>query len=135
MIVSQSISVTDPSIASVVASIRITSTDRIGACDRSRQTPLPIPGHLRLTGSHGRTTDHRCRARADHSSLRHAREKNGVGPADLARATGISTGTLSRLESAQRKPSLELLLPITAALGIPLDEIVRAPRILDPRVP
>ena len=42
---------------------------------------------------------------------------------------------MSRLESAQRKPSLELLLPITAALGVPLDEIVAAPRVLDPRVP
>ncbi|WP_228002964.1 helix-turn-helix domain-containing protein [Nocardia australiensis] len=67
--------------------------------------------------------------------LRHVREKKGLSLADLARATGISTSTLSRLESAQRKPSLELLLPITAALGIPLDEIVSAPRILDPRVP
>ncbi|MGW4474352.1 helix-turn-helix domain-containing protein [Nonomuraea sp. NPDC004354] len=67
--------------------------------------------------------------------LRRAREKKGISLADLARATGISTSTLSRLESAQRKPSLELLLPITAALGIPLDEIVAAPRIIDPRVP
>lgn len=67
--------------------------------------------------------------------LRRAREKKGVSLADLARATGISTSTLSRLESAQRKPSLELLLPIIAALGIPLEEIVAAPRILDPRVP
>ncbi|MFD1936266.1 MULTISPECIES: helix-turn-helix domain-containing protein [Nonomuraea] len=67
--------------------------------------------------------------------LRRAREKKGISLADLARATGISTSTLSRLESAQRKPSLELLLPITAALGIALDEIVAAPRILDPRVP
>ncbi|MEV4188554.1 helix-turn-helix domain-containing protein [Streptosporangium canum] len=67
--------------------------------------------------------------------LRRAREKKGISLADLARATGISTSTLSRLESAQRKPSLELLLPIAAALGIPLDEIVAVPRILDPRVP
>ncbi|MFI7275385.1 helix-turn-helix domain-containing protein [Streptomyces sp. NPDC049879] len=67
--------------------------------------------------------------------LRRARGKKGISLADLARATGISTSTLSRLESAQRKPSLELLLPITAALGVPLDEIVAAPRILDPRVP
>ncbi|GAA2311604.1 XRE family transcriptional regulator [Nonomuraea roseoviolacea subsp. roseoviolacea] len=67
--------------------------------------------------------------------LRRAREKKGVSLAELARATGISTSTLSRLESAQRKPSLELLLPITAALGIPFDEIVAAPRIVDPRVP
>lgn len=67
--------------------------------------------------------------------LRRAREKKGVSLADLARATGISTSTLSRLESAQRKPSLELLVPVIAALGISLDEIVSAPRILDPRVP
>ncbi|GAA2077699.1 XRE family transcriptional regulator [Streptomyces albiaxialis] len=67
--------------------------------------------------------------------LRRAREKKDLSLADLARATGISTSTLSRLESAQRKPSLELLLPITAALGVPLDEIVAAPRVLDPRVP
>lgn len=67
--------------------------------------------------------------------LRRAREKKGVSLADIARITGISTSTLSRLESGQRKPSLELLLPITAALGISLDEIVVAPRILDPRVP
>ncbi|MFE0136588.1 helix-turn-helix domain-containing protein [Streptomyces sp. NPDC059037] len=67
--------------------------------------------------------------------LRRAREKKDISLAELARVTGISTSTLSRLESAQRKPSLELLLPITAALGIPLDEIVAAPRILDPRVP
>ncbi|NEW41083.1 helix-turn-helix domain-containing protein [Nocardia cyriacigeorgica] len=67
--------------------------------------------------------------------LRRIREKRGVSLAELARATGISTSTLSRLESAQRKPSLELLLPITAVLGVPLDEIVSAPRIVDPRVP
>ncbi|MFG1798320.1 helix-turn-helix domain-containing protein [Nocardia sp. NPDC049149] len=67
--------------------------------------------------------------------LRRARDNKGVSLADLARSTGISTSTLSRLESGQRRPSLELLLPITAALGIPLDEIVAAPRIVDPRVP
>ncbi|MEU4595913.1 XRE family transcriptional regulator [Nocardia sp. NPDC023988] len=67
--------------------------------------------------------------------LRRAREQRKLSLADLARATGLSTSTLSRLESGQRKPSLELLLPITVALGIPLEEIVAAPRIVDPRVP
>ncbi|MGH3360248.1 MAG: helix-turn-helix domain-containing protein [Nocardioidaceae bacterium] len=67
--------------------------------------------------------------------LRRAREKKGFSLADLERVTGISTSTLSRLESAQRKPSLELLLPITTALGIPLHEIVISPRLVDPRVP
>ncbi|GAB3410081.1 helix-turn-helix domain-containing protein [Flindersiella endophytica] len=67
--------------------------------------------------------------------LRRAREKRGVTLAEVSRSTGISTSTLSRLESGQRRPSLELLLPITAMLGLRLDEIVSAPRILDPRVP
>ncbi|WP_435600655.1 helix-turn-helix domain-containing protein [Streptomyces sp. C10-9-1] len=64
--------------------------------------------------------------------LRHAREKKGVTLARLARATGISTSTLSRLESGMRKPSLELVLPITAALGVPLGDIVAAPRTRPP---
>jgi transcriptional regulator with XRE-family HTH domain len=66
--------------------------------------------------------------------LRHARQKKDVTLEALARATGISKSTLSRLESGQRKPSLELLLPIVAALSVPLDEIVSSPRIADPRV-
>lgn len=53
---------------------------------------------------------------------------------ELAAATGISKSTLSRLESGQRKPSLELVLPVVAALAVPLDEIVSSPRIEDPRV-
>ena len=67
--------------------------------------------------------------------LRHARQKKDVTLDELARTTGISKSTLSRLESGQRKPSLELLLPIVAALAVPLDEIVTSPRIEDPRVP
>ncbi|WP_280409636.1 helix-turn-helix domain-containing protein [Nocardia brasiliensis] len=67
--------------------------------------------------------------------LRRARERQGFSLADLARATGLSTSTLSRLESGQRKPSLELIVPVTVALGVPLDEIVVTPRVLDPRVP
>ncbi|MEJ2854921.1 MULTISPECIES: helix-turn-helix domain-containing protein [unclassified Saccharothrix] len=64
--------------------------------------------------------------------LREARTRKGVSLADLRRATGISTSTLSRLESGLRRPSLELLLPVTAALGIRLDDVVSAPRVVDP---
>lgn len=67
--------------------------------------------------------------------LRQLRDRRNLSLADLSRATGISTSTLSRLESGQRKPSLELLLPVAAALAVPLDEIVVAPRVVDPRVP
>lgn len=67
--------------------------------------------------------------------LRHLREKKSLSLGDLSHTTGISKSTLSRLETGQRKPSLELLLPIAAAMGVPLDEIVAAPRIVDPRMP
>ena len=67
--------------------------------------------------------------------LRQARQRKNVTLDELAKATGISKSTLSRLESGQRKPSLELLLPIVAALAVPLDEIVTSPRIEDPRIP
>ncbi|WEO77368.1 XRE family transcriptional regulator [Cryobacterium sp. SO2] len=67
--------------------------------------------------------------------LRRAREKKSVTLSELATATGISKSTLSRLESGQRKPNLELLLPIVAALAVPFEEIVSPPRVQDPRVP
>lgn len=53
---------------------------------------------------------------------------------DLAAVTGISVSTLSRLESGQRKPTLELLLPLAQRYQVPLDELVGAPPVGDPRV-
>ena len=48
--------------------------------------------------------------------------------------TGISKSTLSRLETGQRRPSLELLLPLAHAYRVPLDDLVGAPEVGDPRV-
>ncbi|MER5770795.1 helix-turn-helix domain-containing protein [Streptomyces sp. NPDC001985] len=66
--------------------------------------------------------------------LKRLRTERGVTLAALAEATGISKSTLSRLESGQRRPSLELLLPISGAHQVPLDELVGAPEVGDPRV-
>ena len=66
--------------------------------------------------------------------LRQARQKKDVTLEELSKSTGISKSTLSRLESGKRKPSLELLLPIAAAHQVPLDELVGAPEVGDPRV-
>jgi transcriptional regulator with XRE-family HTH domain len=52
---------------------------------------------------------------------------------ELAASAGISVSTLSRLESGQRKPTLELLLPLARAHQVPLDELVDAPETGDPR--
>ena len=66
--------------------------------------------------------------------LKRLRTRRGVTLTALSEATGISTSTLSRLESGQRRPSLELLLPIALAHQVPLDELVAAPGVGDPRV-
>jgi transcriptional regulator with XRE-family HTH domain len=66
--------------------------------------------------------------------LRSIRTKRDVTLTELAATTGISKSTLSRLEAGQRKPSLELLLPIAEAFGVPLDELVDAPAVGDPRI-
>lgn len=66
--------------------------------------------------------------------LRELRRQRGVTLAALAEATGISPSTLSRLESGQRRPNLELLLPLARVHGVPLDELVGAAPTGDPRV-
>ena len=62
------------------------------------------------------------------------RERRGLTLADLSARTGISKSTLSRLETGQRRPSLELLLPLSRIYDVPLDDMVGAPEAGDPRV-
>jgi transcriptional regulator with XRE-family HTH domain len=66
--------------------------------------------------------------------LRRLRSQRGITLTALAATTGISKSTLSRLETGQRRPSLELLLPLAQAYSVPLDDLVGAPEVGDPRV-
>ena len=66
--------------------------------------------------------------------LRRVREQRGLTLTDAAQATGISKSTLSRLETGQRRPSLELLLPLAQTYRVPLDDLVGAPEVGDPRI-
>src|SRR5690348_12478756 len=66
--------------------------------------------------------------------LRKVRELRGITLTDVAERTGISKSTLSRLETGQRRPSLELLLPLAHAYNVPLDDLVGAPEVGDPRI-
>ncbi|MBF4563534.1 helix-turn-helix transcriptional regulator [Plantibacter sp. VKM Ac-2876] len=66
--------------------------------------------------------------------LRAIRQHRGTTLAALSAETGISVSTLSRLESGQRRPNLELLLPLAKAHQVPLDDLVGAPQTGDPRV-
>jgi len=53
---------------------------------------------------------------------------------EVSESTGISKSTLSRLETGQRKPSLELLLPIARTYRVALDDLLAAPKVGDPRI-
>ena len=66
--------------------------------------------------------------------LRAIRAQRGVTLTALSESTGISKSTLSRLETGQRRASLELLLPLAKAYRVPLDDLVGAPEVGDPRV-
>jgi transcriptional regulator with XRE-family HTH domain len=66
--------------------------------------------------------------------LRQVREHRGFTLTEIAERTGISKSTLSRLENGQRRPSLELLLPLAQAYRVPLDDLVGAPQVGDPRI-
>ena len=66
--------------------------------------------------------------------LRALRSEHDLTLSAVSRSTGISVSTLSRLESGQRKPTLELLLPLARAYQVALDELVDTPPTGDPRV-
>jgi transcriptional regulator with XRE-family HTH domain len=66
--------------------------------------------------------------------LRSLRQQRQLTLSGLSATTGISTSTLSRLESGGRKPTLELLLALARAYQVPLDDLVGAPAAGDPRV-
>ncbi|MFF2216819.1 helix-turn-helix domain-containing protein [Streptomyces antibioticus] len=55
--------------------------------------------------------------------LRAAREQYGATLAGVSFATGISTSTLSRIETGRRKPTLEVLLHLSKQYGVSLDEL------------
>src|ERR1700682_5575060 len=67
-------------------------------------------------------------------ALRAGPQRRELTLADLSATTGISVSTLSRLESGQRRPNLELLLPLARAYRVPLDELIGAPATGDPSI-
>jgi transcriptional regulator with XRE-family HTH domain len=66
--------------------------------------------------------------------LRTVRTQRRMTLTGVAAATGISKSTLSRLETGQRRPTLELLLTLSQTYRVPLDELVGAPDVGDPRI-
>jgi transcriptional regulator with XRE-family HTH domain len=66
--------------------------------------------------------------------LKRIRAQRRITLTGLASTTGISKSTLSRLETGQRRPTLELLLALSQAYRMPLDDLVGAPDVADPRI-
>src|SRR3954468_941189 len=66
--------------------------------------------------------------------LRQIRTQRGLTLTVAAAHAGISKSTLSRLENGQRRPSLELLLPLAQIYRVPIDDLVGAPDVGDPRI-
>lgn len=66
--------------------------------------------------------------------LRAVRDERGLTLAEVSATTGVSTSTLSRLETGQRRPTLELLLALALAYDVSLSDLVGEPAVGDPRV-
>ncbi len=66
--------------------------------------------------------------------LKRVRLQRRMTLTEVAASTGISKSTLSRLENGQRRPTLELLLALSQAYRVPLDDLVGAPEVGDPRI-
>ncbi|USX48990.1 helix-turn-helix domain-containing protein [Lentzea sp. HUAS12] len=66
--------------------------------------------------------------------LRELRQRRQMKLSDVATATGFSVSTLSRLESGNRRPTLDLLIPLALIYRVALDDVVGAPPTGDPRI-
>jgi transcriptional regulator with XRE-family HTH domain len=66
--------------------------------------------------------------------VRELRLRDGHTLTEIAARTGVSLSTLSRLESGQRRPTLDLLLPLARIFQVTLDDLVGVPVPEDPRV-
>jgi transcriptional regulator with XRE-family HTH domain len=61
-------------------------------------------------------------------NLRHRRKTRGMSLDDLAKASGVSRAALSQIETCKTNPTVGLLWKIAVGLGIPIAELIGAPR-------
>lgn len=59
------------------------------------------------------------------ANVRRRRAELGLGQRELARATGLSYPTMSRLENGHTNPRLSTLLAVAAALDTTVSELAR----------
>lgn len=56
--------------------------------------------------------------------LRGARELRGWSAAEMARRSGLSEASISRIEARKRKPSADTVAKLARALNLPLAELL-----------
>jgi transcriptional regulator with XRE-family HTH domain len=66
--------------------------------------------------------------------LRALREQRGLSLEAVARAAGMATSTLSRLETGKRRLAVDHLAPLARALGTSVDALLDPGQPTDPRV-
>jgi transcriptional regulator with XRE-family HTH domain len=121
-------------------------SDVVISGERRRQRLLPFPGTARWNEPMAAPQSTPADAVSGAASLigaaldrvgprlQRVRAQRGISLTEVAQLTGISKGTLSRLENGQRRPSLELLLPLAQTYRVPIDDLVGAPEAGDPRI-
>jgi transcriptional regulator with XRE-family HTH domain len=107
---------------------------RLRATGRCLQALLPKPGQARFHRAVDQPDTLAVTLQRVGPRLREIRETRHLTLADLAARTRISKSTLSRLETGQRRPTLELLLQLAQTYRVPLDDLVGAPDTGDPRI-
>lgn len=66
--------------------------------------------------------------------LRRLRRIRGLTLASVAAQAGLSVSSLSRIETRNRQPTLDMLIPLARTYRVSLDQLVAAPNTGDPRV-
>jgi transcriptional regulator with XRE-family HTH domain len=61
-------------------------------------------------------------------NLRQRRKARGLSLDDLARASGVSRAALSQIETCKSNPTVGVLWKIAVGLGVPISELIGAPR-------
>lgn len=83
---------------------------------------IGLAGLAGLAGSAGSVASSLAR------NTRRLRVAARLSLSELARSTGIGKATLSAIESGRSNPTVETLAAIAAALGVPVVELLEAPR-------